>query len=68
MLDRINILFTKAWLTAQDALEREEGQAMAEYALILAVIAVGVVTALGLLSTSISTKLGAIKDAINVAK
>jgi Flp pilus assembly pilin Flp len=32
----------------------EEGQTMAEYGVVLAVIAIGVVVALGLLSTSIS--------------
>ena len=65
MLDRINTLFTNAWLTAQDALEREEGQAMAEYALILAVIAAVAVVALVALGTGIGglvdtlvTKLG----------
>ena len=39
-------------------LRREEGQTMAEYGVILAVITLGVVTVLGLLS-------GAIQDAIN---
>ncbi len=34
--------------------EVEEGQTMAEYGVVLAVIAIGVVVALGLLSTSIS--------------
>jgi Flp pilus assembly pilin Flp len=44
-----------------DALrEREEGEAMAEYGVVLAVIALGVVAALGVLS-------GAITDAIDRA-
>ncbi len=34
--------------------EVEEGQTMAEYGVVLAVIAIGIVVALGLLSTSIS--------------
>jgi Flp pilus assembly pilin Flp len=34
--------------------EVEEGQTMAEYGVVLAVVAIGVVVALGLLSTSIS--------------
>jgi Flp pilus assembly pilin Flp len=40
---------------------REEGQTMAEYGVVLAVIAIGVVVALGLLSDAIS---GAIGDVI----
>jgi len=36
-------------------LEREEGQTMAEYAMILALIAIAVVVAIGLLSGQIST-------------
>ena len=40
---------------------REEGQTMAEYGVVLALIAIGVVVALGLLSTAIS---GAISDVI----
>jgi Flp pilus assembly pilin Flp len=40
----------------------EEGQTMAEYGVVLAVIAIGVVVALGLLSTAIS---GAINNVIS---
>jgi Flp pilus assembly pilin Flp len=36
----------------------EEGQTMAEYGVVLAVIAIGVVVALGLLSTAISGAIG----------
>ena len=42
--------------------EVEEGQTMAEYGVVLAVIAIGVVVALGLLSTSIS---GAIDSVVS---
>ena len=49
-VDYIRALFATA--------EREEGQTMAEYGVVLAVITLGVVVALGLLS-------GAISDAIN---
>lgn len=38
--------------------DREEGQTMAEYGVVLAVIALGVVVALGLLSDSISGAIG----------
>jgi Flp pilus assembly pilin Flp len=40
-------------------LEREEGQTMAEYAVVLAVIAIGIFVALGILSGAIS---GALTD------
>jgi Flp pilus assembly pilin Flp len=40
---------------------REEGQTMAEYGVVLAIITIGVVVALGLLSGAIST---AIKEVI----
>ena len=39
----------------------EEGQTMAEYGVVLAVIAVAVVVALGLLSTSISAAFDAVR-------
>jgi Flp pilus assembly pilin Flp len=48
-----------SFFTTLDTLrKREEGQTMAEYGVVLAVITIGVVAALGLLS-------GAISDAIN---
>ena len=40
----------------------EEGQTMAEYGVVLAVIAVAVVVALGLLSTSISGAFDAVRS------
>jgi len=39
-------------------LQRERGQTMAEYAVVLAVIAIGIFVALGTLKGSISTALG----------
>jgi pilus assembly protein Flp/PilA len=53
MTDRINFVFVKAY----NALTDEEGQAMTEYALILALIAVAALTVLGLLGTNITNKL-----------
>jgi Flp pilus assembly pilin Flp len=44
--------------------DREEGQTMAEYAVILSVITVAVVTVLGVLSGNIGTVLNRIADAI----
>lgn len=42
----------------------EEGQALAEYALILGLIAIVAVAALGLLGTAISGKLGGVSSAL----
>jgi len=40
--------------------EREDGQTMAEYAVVLAVITLAVVATLGLLSSSISSELNSV--------
>jgi Flp pilus assembly pilin Flp len=45
MVDRLNSLIVGAWVTAQDGLKREEGQALTEYALVLAVIVVALAAA-----------------------
>jgi pilus assembly protein Flp/PilA len=46
----------------KDNVKRQEGQAMAEYGLILALVAVVCIVVLGLLGTGISGKLQAIVD------
>jgi Flp pilus assembly pilin Flp len=48
--------FTTIRLYAQ----REEGQTMAEYGVVLAVITLGIIVALGALALAISGKLGAV--------
>jgi Flp pilus assembly pilin Flp len=40
------------------AAHREEGQTMAEYGVVLAVITLGVIVALGVLATNITAKIG----------
>ena len=50
------------WLQAR--LQAERGQTMAEYAVVLAVIAVVVVAALELLAGGIGTALGAVTDTL----
>jgi Flp pilus assembly pilin Flp len=40
------------------AAHREDGQTMAEYGVVLAVITLGVIIALGTLATNITTKIG----------
>ena len=46
------------------ALQREEGQTMAEYGVVLAVITVGIVAALGALALAISGKLGNVTNVL----
>ncbi len=51
-------------LTARYGIESEEGQGLAEYGLILALIAVVCIAALTLLGTNVSAKLNAVASAI----
>jgi Flp pilus assembly pilin Flp len=54
------------WTTIVRALaERQEGQTMAEYGVVLAVITLGVIVAIGLLATAISGRLGAVTGILN---
>ena len=56
-MDRFNIGLGRLFTAVR---EDEDGQSMAEYALILALIAVVVITALTLLGTNIGTKFNSI--------
>ena len=47
--------------------DREEGQTMAEYGVVLAVITLGIIAALGLLAVAISGKFGAVTSILNKA-
>jgi Flp pilus assembly pilin Flp len=49
------------------AMKREDGQTMAEYGVVLAIITVGIITALGLLAVAISGKLGSVKNVLSSA-
>ena len=60
MLSKIN----EALLQLMARFQSEDGQAMAEYGLILALIAVVAIAALTLLGVAISGKLGAITTAL----
>ena len=60
MISKINEALL--WLAAR--FQREDGQAMAEYGLILALIAVVAIAALTLLGTTIAGKLGEITTAL----
>ncbi len=56
------MLDTWAWLRAR--LAQQEGQTMAEYAVVLAVIAIGIFVALGALSGAIGGALGSVTSDI----
>jgi pilus assembly protein Flp/PilA len=64
MFDRLNSVIVGTYLRAQNGLRREEGQAVAEYALILALIAVVAAVALTTLGSNITSKLGKIATSI----
>jgi Flp pilus assembly pilin Flp len=48
------------------AAQREEGQTMAEYGVVLAVITLGVIVALGALALAITGKLGVVTAKLNL--
>jgi Flp pilus assembly pilin Flp len=55
----------RTWINLlRAASQREEGQTMAEYGVVLAVITVGIITALGALALAISGKLGFVTNAL----
>jgi pilus assembly protein Flp/PilA len=60
-------LFTKAQSFIVTKLEREDGQALVEYALILALIAVVSIGVLELMGTGVSNQLSKIESAITNA-
>ncbi len=51
----MNDLMIKMYVTAKMLIEREEGQDLVEYALVVALIAFGAITAMRFLSTGINT-------------
>jgi Flp pilus assembly pilin Flp len=58
----------KTWINLfRAAAKREEGQTMAEYGVVLAIITVGIITALGALALAISGKLGDVKNVLSSA-
>ena len=56
----------KTWINLfRAAAQREEGQTMAEYGVVLAVITIGVLGAIGLLAVAISGRLGSVTAVLN---
>jgi Flp pilus assembly pilin Flp len=68
MLDRLNWLLISAYTSVERTLRREDGQALTEYALVLAVIVIGLIAvAMTPLRTGIGVKIGTIVTSITGA-
>jgi Flp pilus assembly pilin Flp len=63
-VDRINFWTAELYLRLQDGLKRQEGQTMAEYALILVLVAVAAIAAFKLLGSNINAKVSSIASDI----
>ena len=61
MVDRLNVLVLQVLTRAS---REEQGQSMAEYAMILALVAVVVAGAVTLLGTGLSTKFGNVTSSL----
>jgi pilus assembly protein Flp/PilA len=64
MIDRFNLWAGELYARIQTLKSREDGQALVEYALILALISVGAVAALTLIGTNVLAKLNTIANDI----
>jgi len=60
----MNNFMLKMYVTLKTLMACEEGQDLVEYALVVALIALGAVAAMQALSTEISTVFGTIKDSL----
>ncbi len=63
----MNTMLLRLHVKFQDLMNREEGQDLVEYALLIALIAFGVTVAMGTLATGISTAFGKISTALTTA-
>jgi len=63
-MERMTLWMGALYLRAQQGLQRQEGQTMAEYALILTLVAVAAIAAFQLLGTNINSKVSKIATAI----
>jgi Flp pilus assembly pilin Flp len=63
---RCNRMEIRDWFNMVRAYaQRQDGQTMAEYGVVLAVITLGVIAALGLLATAITGKLGTVTSKLS---
>jgi Flp pilus assembly pilin Flp len=63
-MERITLWAGQLYMRAQQGIKREEGQTMAEYALILVLVAVAAIAAFRLLGKNISAKVSSIATQI----
>jgi len=64
-MHRLNTEILRAYRALQDRLEREEGQALVEYALILALIAIVSIVVLNLLGLNVSRIFNKVNTALS---
>ena len=65
---RCNRMDLTTWINLlRAASQRQEGQTMAEYGVVLAVITVGVIGVIGLLAAAITGRLGSVKNVLTSA-
>jgi pilus assembly protein Flp/PilA len=60
----MNTMLLKMYVKFQDLLSREEGQDLVEYALVLAIIALGIVTTMKTVTSALSTAFSDIAAAV----
>ena len=63
----MNTMLLKMYVKFQDLMSREEGQDLVEYALVVALIALGAVASMKTVATSISTEFSIIASTFNSA-
>ena len=61
----MNNMLLKLYVKFQDLMSREEGQDLVEYALVVALIVLGVVATMRTLATSISTEFSVLESIFN---
>jgi pilus assembly protein Flp/PilA len=64
---KMNTMFLKLYVKLQDLMSRDEGQDLVEYALVVAIIALGAVATMNTLSATISTAFGKVNTALTNA-
>jgi pilus assembly protein Flp/PilA len=60
----MNTMITKMYLKLQDLMNREEGQDLVEYALVIALVSVAAVAGLGTLATKIVATFASISSSL----
>jgi pilus assembly protein Flp/PilA len=63
-ISKMNNLLLKLYVHAQELVTREEGQDLVEYALLIALVALGSITAIGYVTTALGTVFSKISASI----